>query len=304
MRAEAFANLTLADIEWLHMDKILTPGTPEHRKLHSLAVEMKGYDYIYRYVDDSAGLAAAMPLLPPKEVYGLEYSEALESNEIIMVGRRWNTANGGCITSLADKQDAIPFALRRYPHADSTMSMTQRIGCVVVCLCTARTVGRGYNEQFKDAFRTQLAHMFERGFTQRTFRNGINNYINRHTYPSRNDRISKQLIHETLNSTLSSLRGQPYSSGKGKSDHLSKRIQPKKIEKTPKGKPAAAEPSAGAPLGEKQYAGKARDASGWKKVNPRKVTAAEKTGTKVLVPAPRTGYLRVSHDIRRCSTQR
>ena len=108
------------------MDKILTPGTPEHRKLHSLAVEMKGYDYIYRYVDDSAGLAAAMPLLPPKEVYGLEYSEALESNDISMVGpTRWNTQrNGGCITSLADKQDAIPFALRRYPSCRfKTMSV-------------------------------------------------------------------------------------------------------------------------------------------------------------------------------------
>jgi hypothetical protein len=158
-------------------------------------------------------LAAAMPLLPSKEDYGLDYSEELESNEIIMVGRRWNTANGGCVTSLADKQDAIPFALRRYPHADLTMSMTQQIGCVVACLCTARTVGRGYNEQFKDAFRTQLAHMFERGFTQRTFRNGINKYINRHVSKSQRQDI-KQLIHETLNSTLSSLRGQPYSSGR------------------------------------------------------------------------------------------
>ena len=169
---------------------------------------------------------------------------------------------------------------------------TQRIGCVVACLCTARTVGRGYNEQFKDAFRTQLAHMFERGFTQRTFRNGINKYINRHVSKLQRQDI-KRLIHETLNSTLSSLRGQPYSSGKGKSDHLSKRIQPKKIEKTPKGKPAAAEPSAGAPLGEKQYAGKARD--GWKKFNPRKVTAAE-TGTKVPEGLTKFGVARRKDD--------
>ena len=136
--------------------------------------------------------------------------------------------------------------------------------------------------------------MFERGFTQRTFRNGINKYINRHVSKSQRQDI-KQLIHETLNSTLSSLRGQPYSSGKGKSDHLSKRIQPKKIEKTPKDKPAAAEPSAGAPLGEKQYAGKARDASGWKKVNPRKVTAAE-TGTKVPEGLTKFGVARRKDD--------
>ena len=51
------------------MDKVLTPKVPLNTEncIHYNSGNERGYDYIYRYVDDSAGLVAD-PMTYPKEV--------------------------------------------------------------------------------------------------------------------------------------------------------------------------------------------------------------------------------------------
>jgi hypothetical protein len=126
---EAIANLTLCNVEWKHMQTICSN---EWHPLNLQAKALGGYQFVMRYVDDSAGRADAMKLLPPAADYKLNLSESIQAQDIVFLGYKWCTTKESQI-DLADKQNAIPLELKRYPHAESMMKFSQRTVSLVVC---------------------------------------------------------------------------------------------------------------------------------------------------------------------------
>ena len=118
--APELANLTLYVDESQYIDGLVHSPNAQDLEL------AKDHAFTQRLIDD---LKTWDVEPPPKEIYGLEWTETTKSDgSVIFLGGKLQIIHGRLDISVFDKAAEWNFPLIRYPHFDSNVPYHQRLG--------------------------------------------------------------------------------------------------------------------------------------------------------------------------------
>jgi hypothetical protein len=170
------ANGCLFMDEWDNMEQILANGGERAKR----ARLQHGYVGCGRYVDDNISLSEYSWMIPSKEKYGLEYSSKEDKAEcVVYCGFEVKTdPEGRVLAELAEKQSAFDMLITRYPHIESTMTRSCRIGCVIAMLNHAKAHTSDTNQSaFYVAASVLFNIVIKRGFTLNILQQGVKRHV-------------------------------------------------------------------------------------------------------------------------------
>jgi len=175
--APELANLTLYVEESQYIDALVSSPNPQDLEL------AKDHAVTQRLIDD---LKTWDVEPPPKEIYGLEWSETTKNDgSVIFLGGKLQVINGRLDISVFDKAVEWNFPLIRYPHFDSNVPYHQPFGVFQGQLVRFRSICNTIRN-FKHATTQLTLRMLRRGHKPHHLSKGWNAHLNRFT----NDRFT------------------------------------------------------------------------------------------------------------------
>ena len=111
------ANLYCAGIEWEHVERLITRIERDDVLKKFLHEDLRGLALVFRYVDDRLSPKPCRDFIPTGADYKMEISSSQEGQSVSYIGFKVTSGDDETEVELADKQEKIPFYIRRYPHA-------------------------------------------------------------------------------------------------------------------------------------------------------------------------------------------
>ena len=175
--APELANLTLYVDESQYIDGLVQSPNAQDLEL------AKDHAFTQRLIDD---LKTWDIEPPPKEIYGLEWTETTRSDgSVIFLGGKLQIIDGRLDISVFDKAVEWNFPLIRYPHFDSNVPYHQPFGVFQGQLVRFRSICNTIRN-FKHATTQLTLQMVRRGHKSHHLIKGWNAHLNKFT----NDRIT------------------------------------------------------------------------------------------------------------------